>query len=111
ADAHRLPFGNATFDNIVMFDVLHHLERPHLFFAEVSRVLKTGGRLVSMEPGITPVSHLFYTFFTRNRCVWKKTHWRRAHCQPTEIHGIRTKAFPRYYLNAIQKGSPRYSLH
>jgi SAM-dependent methyltransferase len=63
ADAHRLPFGNATFDNIVMFDVLHHLERPHLFFAEVSRVLKTGGRLVSMEPGITPVSHLFYTFF------------------------------------------------
>jgi len=63
ADAHRLPFGDATFDNIVMFDVLHHLERPYLFFAEASRVLKTGGRLITMETGITPVSHLFYTFF------------------------------------------------
>lgn len=63
ADAHRLPFNGATFDNIVMFDVLHHLERPYLFFEEASRVLKTGGRLITMEPGITPVSHIFYKFF------------------------------------------------
>jgi SAM-dependent methyltransferase len=63
ADAHRLPFDNDTFDNIVMFDVLHHLERPHLFFSEASRILKRGGRIVTMEPGITPVSRIFYTLF------------------------------------------------
>lgn len=63
ADAHRLPFDSGTLDNIVMFDVLHHLERPHLFFSEASRTLKSGGRIITMEPGITPVSRLFYSLF------------------------------------------------
>jgi SAM-dependent methyltransferase len=63
ADAHRLPFADRSFDNIVMFDVLHHLERPRLFLSEASRVLRPNGRLITMEPGITPVSHLFYMFF------------------------------------------------
>jgi SAM-dependent methyltransferase len=60
ADAHRLPFSNSSVDNIVMFDVLHHLERPRLLFAEATRILRQGGRLVAMEPAITPLSHLFY---------------------------------------------------
>ena len=30
-DAHALPFAAASFDNLVLFDVLHHLERPPLF--------------------------------------------------------------------------------
>ena len=63
ADAHRLPFVDASFDNIVMFDVLHHLERPRLFLAEATRLLRPGGRLVAMEPGITPVSRVFYGLF------------------------------------------------
>src|SRR5208282_5339149 len=33
ADAHRLPFAAASFRNLVLFDVLHHLERPRLFLA------------------------------------------------------------------------------
>src|SRR3546814_18467176 len=43
-----------------MLDVLHHIERPGVFFAEAARVLRPGGRLVMIEPGITPVSWLFY---------------------------------------------------
>lgn len=62
-DAHRLPFGEASFDNIVMFDVLHHLQRPALFFREAKRVLRAGGRIVMLEPAITPVSHVFYDRF------------------------------------------------
>jgi len=63
ADAHRLPFADASFDNIVMFDVLHHLNCPNLFFEEVSRVLRRGGRLIAMEPAITPISFIFYKLF------------------------------------------------
>lgn len=60
ADAHRLPFAAASFDNVYLFDVLHHLQCPLLFFAEAERVLRPGGRLIMVEPGITPLSGLLY---------------------------------------------------
>jgi SAM-dependent methyltransferase len=60
ADAHRLPFSSEAFSNIYLFDVLHHLQCPMLFFAEADRVLRPGGRVIMVEPGITPVSHLLY---------------------------------------------------
>ena len=60
ADAQFLPLGAATFDNIVMFDVLHHIEFPRRFLAEASRVLRPGGRIIMIEPAITPVSWPFY---------------------------------------------------
>jgi SAM-dependent methyltransferase len=63
ADAQRLPFPAASFRNIVLFDALHHIERPRLFLEEVVRVLAPGGRLVVCEPAITPLSYLFYRFF------------------------------------------------
>ncbi len=63
ADAHALPFADAAFANVVAVDVLHHLERPALFLDEAGRVLKGGGRLILLEPKITPLSRLFYTFF------------------------------------------------
>jgi SAM-dependent methyltransferase len=63
ADAHRLPFGRACFANLVLFDVLHHLAEPRLFFAEACRVLRPGGRIILLEPGISPVSGPFYRLF------------------------------------------------
>ncbi|HAU29446.1 MAG TPA: SAM-dependent methyltransferase [Rhodospirillaceae bacterium] len=60
ADAQALPFEDGSFANIVLFDVLHHIERPRLFLSEAMRVLRPGGRIVMVEPGITPVSWLFF---------------------------------------------------
>lgn len=59
-DAQRLPFADRSFDNVVMMDVLHHLERPVRFVEEAARVLRPGGRIIMLEPGITPLSRLFY---------------------------------------------------
>lgn len=61
-DAHQLPFVKEAFDNIVMFDVLHHLDRPRRFFSEAARALRTGGRIVMIEPMITPVSWPIYQY-------------------------------------------------
>ena len=46
-----------------MIDVLHHLETPSIFFKEAIRVLKPGGRIIMLEPAITPLSWFFYYFF------------------------------------------------
>jgi len=62
ADAQALPFAGETFSNIVGVDVLHHIERPQLFFDEAERVLKPGGRIILIEPAITPLSWVFYHF-------------------------------------------------
>ncbi|MBJ26608.1 MAG: SAM-dependent methyltransferase [Alphaproteobacteria bacterium] len=58
SDAQFLPFANSTFDNVILCDVLHHIESPPMFFDEAKRVLKSGGRIVLLEPVITPISHL-----------------------------------------------------
>ncbi len=61
-DAQALPFADGAFANIVMVDVLHHIERPVRFLTEAVRVLRPGGRLVALEPAITPVAGLAYRF-------------------------------------------------
>jgi SAM-dependent methyltransferase len=60
ADAQRLPFAPCSAANIVMIDVLHHLEYPAAFFREAQCVLRPGGRVVMVEPAITWGSTLFY---------------------------------------------------
>jgi SAM-dependent methyltransferase len=64
-DAQRLPVATASIANLVMVDVLHHLDDPLGFFREAERVLRPGGRIVMVEPAITPGSALFYRFAHR----------------------------------------------
>ena len=61
-DAHQLPFADNAFGGIAMLDVLHHLASPATFFDEAARVLRPGGRIALIEPGITPLSWPFYRF-------------------------------------------------
>ncbi|HVE89276.1 MAG TPA: class I SAM-dependent methyltransferase [Burkholderiaceae bacterium] len=60
ADAQALPLRSGSVVNIVMLDVLHHIEYPIKFLRDAARVLQPGGRLVFVEPGITPLSGLVY---------------------------------------------------
>jgi len=59
-DAQKLPFAANSLSNIVMLDVLHHIEFPSLLFRDAERVLRPGGRIVMVEPGITFGSTLFF---------------------------------------------------
>ena len=63
ADAQFLPFKDSVFSNIILFDVLHHLQNVPLFLDEAYRVLKFSGKIIMIEPGITPVSYIFYKYF------------------------------------------------
>jgi len=46
ADAHELPFADASFDAAVVFHTLTYAERPARVLSECARVLRPGGRLV-----------------------------------------------------------------
>jgi SAM-dependent methyltransferase len=63
ADAHEMPFSDNAFSGIVMLDVLHHLQYPVAFLHEAARVLKPGGRLAMIEPGMSIASKHFYKRF------------------------------------------------
>ncbi|MBX9804929.1 MAG: class I SAM-dependent methyltransferase [Alphaproteobacteria bacterium] len=61
-DAQKLPLENGCLANIVAIDVLHHIERPIRFFQEASKALQSGGRIILLDPAITPLSWFFYHF-------------------------------------------------
>ena len=61
--ADALPFPDASLGALVLFDVLHHLSDPRRFFAEATRVLVPGGRIVMCEPHISPLSYPIYKLF------------------------------------------------
>jgi len=47
-----LPFGNEAFERVIMVDALHHVCNQVTTALELWRVLKTGGRLVIVEPDV-----------------------------------------------------------
>jgi ubiquinone/menaquinone biosynthesis C-methylase UbiE len=49
ADIYRLPFGNETFDAVIVCFVLEHLNNPLHALTELKRVLKKGGTLIVIE--------------------------------------------------------------
>lgn len=59
-DAQCLPLAAASLDAVVGLDVLHHLSRPALFFADAARALRPGGRATFVEPWLTPFSYPIY---------------------------------------------------
>ena len=46
ADAHELPFGDASFDSVLVFHTLTYAEHPGRVLKECARVLRPGGRVV-----------------------------------------------------------------
>ena len=49
--------------NLVVFDCIHHLQRPLHFLRRASAALKSGGRLILCEPAITIWSRFIWTKF------------------------------------------------
>ena len=67
-DGHLLPFVDAEFDHVVMFDVLEHLDNPDISLDEIFRILKPGGLLIGTVPFNYPLhekpnDYLRYTEF------------------------------------------------
>jgi SAM-dependent methyltransferase len=75
ADAQQLPFRSNSVANVFGLDMLHHLATPMTFLSEVSRILIPGGRLILVEPWITPFSYCIFRFLHQERCDLSETPW------------------------------------
>ncbi len=77
ADLAALPFRSETFDIAISSHVAEHLTQPELVFAELSRVLKPGGRLLILTPNrwhyvtfsAALMPHSFHLRFNQSRGV------------------------------------------
>jgi len=54
ADAHDLPFKDASLDGIIIKNVFEHLRNPGIVLAEIKRVLKKGGMMYAKIPFMQP---------------------------------------------------------
>ena len=70
-DAEHIPFRPSTFDTVVAFDIIEHLDSPGKCLAEVSLALKKEGLLLATTPNaLSPSSWWDFTHkqhFTRRR--------------------------------------------
>jgi SAM-dependent methyltransferase len=62
-DAHWLPFAEGSLRAIIMTNVMHHMQDVSRFFAEACRCMRPGGRILMIEPWVTPWSRFVYSHF------------------------------------------------
>jgi ubiquinone/menaquinone biosynthesis C-methylase UbiE len=64
ADAEEeLPWSDDMFDFVTLTGVFHHFYQPQKALGEIHRVLKTGGRLILIEPWFPPVIRQILNFY------------------------------------------------
>ena len=108
-DCRGLPFANASFDVVVAFEVIEHLENWRGFLAEARRVLTPGGRLLVSTPNkvyyqqtrTTPNLYHVHEFdydefreelakFFKNTTMFLENHSDAITFTPLEARGLRT---------------------
>jgi SAM-dependent methyltransferase len=75
ADARRLPFPDGSLKAIVMTDVFHHIPDAEEFLREAVRSLRPGGRIVMVEPWVSPWSKLIYTLLHHEPFLPEAASW------------------------------------
>ena len=65
ADARHLPFGDAFFDHVYSFGVIHHSPTPRSIVDEIYRVLKPGGTVTVMLYNRTSINYYLEIMFLR----------------------------------------------
>jgi SAM-dependent methyltransferase len=75
-DGRRLPFPDASFDRVVVVDMLEHVPDDAAFVSELARITRPGGRLLINTP------HLKHTLLRRLRHALGQTDAKHGHLRP-----------------------------
>jgi len=74
-NAQNIPLKDESLRAIVMTDVLHHIPDVRKFFAEAARCLRSGGKILMVEPWVTPWSRFIYTRLHHEPFLPAATEW------------------------------------
>ncbi len=78
-DAYAMPFEDGSMDNIILIDVLHHMEKPESFFEEAFRVIRRRGRILLNDPYMSILSFMVWMHLHPEDCNMSKPGFDPAH--------------------------------
>lgn len=78
ASADKLPFANNTFDLIICYETIEHLENPRKALQEFRRVIKDGGSLILAMDSGNPLFKITWFMWENS---WGKV-WKGSHLHP-----------------------------
>lgn len=74
-EAQQIPFRDGSLRAIVFTNVAHHVPDLRRFFAEASRCLRRGGKVLMIEPWVTPWSRFVYQHFHHEQFLPEARDW------------------------------------
>lgn len=80
--AEQFPYEHSTLSGICMVNVLHHIPQCRLFFKEAERCLKSGGKVMMVEPATTLWSKFIFKNFHHEPFEPKSDTWEIASTGP-----------------------------
>jgi SAM-dependent methyltransferase len=103
ADAGAQPFADATFETVLIRDVLHHLEDPAGTLQESLRVLRPGGTFVLLEPNAhNPLIRLQMALVAAERGAARSTRaWLEDQLGRLPLQGIRIEPAAPFPLDRV----------
>ena len=86
-DCRRLAIRGAAFDVVVSFEVIEHLQDPHVYLAEISRILRRDGVVILSTP-----NHDIERFHAASPCHVSNPH-HTSHFTPRSLTAVLTRHF------------------
>lgn len=106
-EAHNLPFGDGTFDAIVSVDASHYFGTDDLYLSSCSRLLRTGGRIGIVVPGLVAEfeelpAHLRAYWdpacWSFHSPEWWRRHWERSGGVHVELADLLSQGWREWLL-------------